>query len=297
MNILEVFVQLRDDLKTWVTKNLEFLNNKINNIQGFSGDYNDLVNAPNITEDDSGNMIVTDEVGNIIFKADSEGMHTTALSLNGESIIDIIDEKVASVVDAAPETLNTLNELSAALNDDENFATTVTTEIGKKVDKVEGKGLSTNDFTDEYKEKLDDLENITFEETDPTVPAWAKEANKPSYTAEEIGLGNVDNTADLDKPVSTATQNTIDALKKELSESTVSENSEWKIVDASGNIIAQIDANGLETTAVNAQVMKVNGVDVQPVIPVTTSDNGKFLRVVDGAWTAASVPNAEEATF
>ena len=30
-------------------------------------------------------------------------------------------------------------------------------------------------------------------ETDPTVPAWAKAANKPSYTASEVGLGNVDN--------------------------------------------------------------------------------------------------------
>lgn len=30
---------------------------------------------------------------------------------------------------------------------------------------------------------------------------------------------------------------------------------------------------------------------------VTTSDNGKFLRVVDGAWAAVAVPNAEEASF
>lgn len=30
---------------------------------------------------------------------------------------------------------------------------------------------------------------------------------------------------------------------------------------------------------------------------VTTSDNGKFLRVVDGTWAAATVPNAEEASF
>ena len=42
-------------------------------------------------------------------------------------------------------------------------------------------------------------------ETDPTVPAWAKEPTKPSYTPTEIGLGNVNNTADMDKPVSTAT--------------------------------------------------------------------------------------------
>ena len=32
-----------------------------------------------------------------------------------------------------------------------------------------------------------------YTETDPTVPTWAKAANKPSYTKSEIGLGNVEN--------------------------------------------------------------------------------------------------------
>lgn len=31
------------------------------------------------------------------------------------------------------------------------------------------------------------------EETDPTVPAWAKASTKPTYTKSEVGLGNVDN--------------------------------------------------------------------------------------------------------
>ena len=38
----------------------------------------------------------------------------------------------AAVVDAAPEALNTLNELAAALNDDANFASTVSTSLGNK---------------------------------------------------------------------------------------------------------------------------------------------------------------------
>lgn len=42
--------------------------------------------------------------------------------------------KVASLVDSAPETLDTLNELAAALGDDPNFATTVTNQIASKVD-------------------------------------------------------------------------------------------------------------------------------------------------------------------
>lgn len=58
------------------------------------------------------------------------------------------------MVDSAPDTLNTLNELAAALGDDPNFATTVATQIGGKVDKVSGKGLSTNDYTDAEKAKL-----------------------------------------------------------------------------------------------------------------------------------------------
>jgi hypothetical protein len=40
----------------------------------------------------------------------------------------------AAVVDAAPEALNTLNELAAALNDDANFATTVTNSLSNKLD-------------------------------------------------------------------------------------------------------------------------------------------------------------------
>lgn len=46
--------------------------------------------------------------------------------------------------------------------------------------------------------KVSELENdkgylTTFTESDPTVPSWAKQPNKPSYTKSEVGLGNVDN--------------------------------------------------------------------------------------------------------
>ena len=55
----------------------------------------------------------------------------TPTTLTGYGITDAytqaqIDAKVAAVLDSAPEQLNTLNELAAALNDDGNFATTVT---------------------------------------------------------------------------------------------------------------------------------------------------------------------------
>ena len=44
------------------------------------------------------------------------------------------DTAVANLVDSSPATLDTLNELAAALGDDPNFATTVSTQIGTKLD-------------------------------------------------------------------------------------------------------------------------------------------------------------------
>ena len=46
-----------------------------------------------------------------------------------------INTSIANLVDSAPETLNTLNELAAALGDDPNFATTIATQIGQKYTK------------------------------------------------------------------------------------------------------------------------------------------------------------------
>lgn len=43
-----------------------------------------------------------------------------------------VQAATAALVDSAPTTLNTLNELAAALGDDPNFATTISTELGNK---------------------------------------------------------------------------------------------------------------------------------------------------------------------
>ncbi len=58
-----------------------------------------------------------------------------AADLLAQSDIDTaVTTAVADVVDAAPDSLNTLNELAAALGDDANFASTVTTSLASKAD-------------------------------------------------------------------------------------------------------------------------------------------------------------------
>ena len=62
------------------------------------------------------------------------------LGSTAQNVINgLIDTKITAynttIVDAAPSTLNTLNELAAALGDDANFSTTVTNSIAGKVSK------------------------------------------------------------------------------------------------------------------------------------------------------------------
>ena len=92
----------------------------------FSGDYNDLTNAPNITEDDGGNMVIADESGNIIFKADADGMHTTTLTLNGETaateayvnaaIAEIPTPDVSGQIEAHNTSENAHEDIRQAIN-------------------------------------------------------------------------------------------------------------------------------------------------------------------------------------
>lgn len=70
---------------------------------------------------------------------------------------EYVTQKISELVNSAPGTLDTLNEIAAALNNDSNFATTIITQLGTKVDKVKGKQLSTNDYSAEEKSTVAQL--------------------------------------------------------------------------------------------------------------------------------------------
>lgn len=55
-----------------------------------------------------------------------------------------VADAVAALVDSSPTTLDTLNELAAALGDDPNFATTVAAQIGTKADQTALDATNTN---------------------------------------------------------------------------------------------------------------------------------------------------------
>ena len=61
------------------------------------------------------------------------GKEGPAADLSSYATETYVDTAVNNLVDTAPEALNTLNELAAALNDDANFAGTVTTSLSTKL--------------------------------------------------------------------------------------------------------------------------------------------------------------------
>ena len=81
----------------------------------------------------SGNSIT---LGGIVLTEHSGALqvHTTGGgTAQPFATVSYVDTELANLVDSAPTTLDTLNELAAALGDDPNFATTITNLIGTKL--------------------------------------------------------------------------------------------------------------------------------------------------------------------
>ena len=106
------------------------------------------------------------------------------VSLEGYATEEYVQGQLEALVDGAPEALNTLKELSAALGDDANFASTMVTEFAKKVDKVEGQRL----ITQEEAAKLEGLAN--YDDTNVKNRLAALEGIDHSAFAKAADLAN-----------------------------------------------------------------------------------------------------------
>lgn len=127
-------------------------------------------------------------------------------------------------------------------------------EINEKLGKIDSL-VEKAELPTKVSELTNDSGYLTsYTETDPTVPAWAKAATKPTYTKSEVGLGNVDN-------------------------------------------VKQYSANNPPPYPVTSVNGKTGAVTVSAVPSCTASNNGQFLRVVNGVAAWSAIANAEEATF
>lgn len=138
----------------------------------------------------------------------------------------------------------------------------------RKVEKVTGKRLSTEDYTTFEKSKLAGIESGAQVNT---VTSVAGKTGAVALVKGDVGLGNVDNTSDANKPISTATQTALN-LK----------------ANASTQIIAGTGLTGGGTLDTNRTLAVSYGTTAG------TSTQGNDSRLSDvREWSAETVSQAE----
>lgn len=133
-----------------------------------------------------------------------------------------------------------------------------------------------------------------YTETDPTVPAWAKAANKPTYTASEVGA----------LPTGTTLDNIPDGSNRKLSNYVVKDGgkvlSTNDYTTAEKNKLASI-ANGaqvnvIETVKVNNAALTPSSKAVNITVPTKTSDITNDSNYVQSSAIANFVTSAQVKT-
>ena len=150
--------------RTVTDKEKEIWNGK----SDFSGDFNDLINKPTYTADDIG--------------ADPKGS-ADAAEVNAKKYAD---DRFTELIGTSPENLDTIYELANAITENKGAVDAIELSITNKVDKIEGKNLSTNDLTNELKQAYDNAAVHANREHAPS--------NAQENTIESISINGVEQT-------------------------------------------------------------------------------------------------------
>ena len=232
----------------------------------------DVGQADGVASLDSNGKIPDSEIPAAIARLSSPaltGTPTAPLAVTGTNTTQVattsfVQQELNILTTGAPAALNTLDELAAALGDDANYAATITTALGNKAP----------------------IASPTFTGT-VTIPSGASISGfaplaSPTFTgtvagvtSTHVGLGNVDNTSDANKPVSTATQTALD-LKLNLSDPSV----DYYITNSgSGAYLVNGVSNGLITFEKGKKYR----------IHVNATGHPFWIQTVSGAYSSGNV--------
>jgi len=232
----------------------------------------DVGSADGVASLDSNGKIPNSEIPTAIARLASPtftGTPSAPLAVTGTNTTQLattsfVQQELNILTTGAPAALNTLDELAAALGDDTNYAATITTALGNKAP----------------------IASPTFTGT-VTIPSGASISGfaplaSPTFTgtvagvtSTHVGLGNVDNTSDANKPVSTATQTALD-LKLNLSDPSV----DYYITNSgSGAYLVNGVSNGLITFEKGKKYR----------IHVNATGHPFWIQTVSGAYSSGNV--------
>ena len=222
-----------------IVENVGNINNEMDNLSS---------DASEITYNDS---TVADALNNLNSEVDN--VLTTAKSYT--------DTKVADLVGSAPETLDTLQEVAQAIEENEDVVTALNSAIGSKANQSD----------------LTNLQNEVTNTLGTQINTHTTNTNNPhSVTKAQVGLSNVDNTSDLNKPISTATQNALDTITTEVTSLKKS------VADGKSLLATTISGYGYSTVASDASFEDINSGIEDTITRLEYSPNGT-------EWTASNI--------
>ena len=164
------------------------------------------------------------------------------------NVIAHVSTEIASLVDTAPTTLDTLNELAAALGDDANFATTVTTNLGQKLGATASVTL-TGDVTGSGSFSSN---AVSIALTDTNL------ANTNSYIATKLDSSSY-TTADVQSKAALANTNSYIATKLDSSSYTTADvQSKAALANTNAYIATKLDSSSYTTADVQSKAALAN---------------------------------------
>lgn len=212
------------------------------------------------------------------------GQNNGVATLDGSGNVPV--SQLGNIIDAAPGALDTLNELAAALNDDANFATTVTNSLGNKQDKVSGVSdteigyLSnvTSDIQSQLNDKLEsaDLDEAAQDAINTALVAGTGIDKTYDDNANTITL-NIDSTVTTNDGTQTLTNKTISGASNSLS----------NIPNA---------ALDYDHITINGSAVSLGGSTTIDALPSQTGEGGKYL-TTDGnnpSWSTIDLSSKQD---
>lgn len=194
---------------------------------------------------------------------------------NKENIENLQEDNVQNKADISTLKLDNESNKTNISTLQENVSNLDT----NKVDKVEGKGLSSNDFTNEYKQKLDNLENYNDTEIKEEI-----ESLKSDNTTNK---SNIENLQEND-----ATQNElISKLKSALINVETEEAKSLHVEDAS-TVPAQLSVTGnqeQETSVQGKNYFTGNKINSGTILGITYSFDNSILKANGTSTVSGSI--------
>ena len=208
----------------------------------------------------------------------------------GSADLTALEERINAMLSDAPEALDTFKEISDYLSSHASEYEALLQIASNKVDKVEGKGLSTNDFTDELATKLSELyDKATLDEELDNI--------KSRLSAVETATGNPTEVtaADVKYTKGDGTEITVKAALDELLYVPVAINSiscSAASTQEIGTVLKDVTINWTVNKDVTSQT--INGVNLTDMTQRSYVESAEISS--DKTWTVKVSDGQTEAT-